>query len=243
MTICCAIHQPRHSVFDLFDNVLLLAKRGKLIYNGPVNDVVTYFNSIGFKSPLEGENIADWAIDICTGTIKAKGGTEISDIEESDQDDEDSMSVGSHGATLVSFVSSKARNVLRRPITEYDKNLPITYQNRPGCISQMITHIRRNITLLQRGWLTLVIDLFTILLVTGGASLLMGPLEVVDNNYFIRYDPDWEFYMLARATLDQFENGLLRKLFFYAWNVSANFRLYSSVIASASAILCALVGK
>ena len=40
-----SIHQPRYSIFKLFDSVTLLS-RGELVYNGPAHGVVPYFTNV-----------------------------------------------------------------------------------------------------------------------------------------------------------------------------------------------------
>ena len=43
--IVMSIHQPRYSIFKLFDSVTLLS-RGELVYSGPARAVVPYFTSV-----------------------------------------------------------------------------------------------------------------------------------------------------------------------------------------------------
>ena len=43
--IIMSIHQPRYSIFKLFDSVTLLS-RGELVYNGPAHGVVPYFTNV-----------------------------------------------------------------------------------------------------------------------------------------------------------------------------------------------------
>ena len=79
-TVVTVIHQPRYSIFEMFDNVLLLGKGGQVAYQGKPNNVVPYFNNLGFSLPF-GENPADWMLDITSGTLKSskKGGEEVAD--------------------------------------------------------------------------------------------------------------------------------------------------------------------
>ena len=49
-TIIFSIHQPRYSIFKLFDYVCLLGD-GHMMYNGPANEALEYFEEIG--KPLE----------------------------------------------------------------------------------------------------------------------------------------------------------------------------------------------
>eukprot|EP00057_Strongylocentrotus_purpuratus_P014913 XP_011669387.1 PREDICTED: protein white [Strongylocentrotus purpuratus] len=48
--IICTIHQPSTEVFNLFDQLLILAD-GTISYNGPRAESVSYFSSIGYDCP------------------------------------------------------------------------------------------------------------------------------------------------------------------------------------------------
>ena len=45
-TIIFSIHQPRYSIYKLFDNLFLLDE-GKLLYQGQASEALSYFSSIG----------------------------------------------------------------------------------------------------------------------------------------------------------------------------------------------------
>ena len=64
-TIIFSIHQPRYSIFKLFDNLFLIGA-GRCIYHGPVGDVLPFFSSIGLTCE-EHDNPADFILDICQG--------------------------------------------------------------------------------------------------------------------------------------------------------------------------------
>jgi ABC-type multidrug transport system ATPase subunit len=61
-TIVCTIHQPRSSIFALFDKILLLSE-GRAVYFGDAQDALPYFRSLQFPSP-EGFNPADFFLDL-----------------------------------------------------------------------------------------------------------------------------------------------------------------------------------
>ncbi|TPX72103.1 hypothetical protein SpCBS45565_g00485 [Spizellomyces sp. 'palustris'] len=61
-TVVCAIHQPRSSIFAMFDDILLLAS-GRCVYAGSSEDMMTYFETMGLKCPVH-NNPADWALDV-----------------------------------------------------------------------------------------------------------------------------------------------------------------------------------
>ncbi|CAK7895408.1 hypothetical protein CAAN1_10S00738 [[Candida] anglica] len=62
-TIITTIHQPSEEIFLQFSNVLLLARGGRVAYNGASTAVMDYFSSIGFFCPKE-TNIADYFLDL-----------------------------------------------------------------------------------------------------------------------------------------------------------------------------------
>ncbi|NWX72087.1 ABCG2 protein, partial [Alca torda] len=68
-TIIFSIHQPRYSIFRLFDNLTLLAA-GRVLYHGPAQDSIEYFQSIGYQcEPYN--NPADFFLDIINGDSTA----------------------------------------------------------------------------------------------------------------------------------------------------------------------------
>ncbi|NXH19165.1 ABCG2 protein, partial [Bucco capensis] len=68
-TIIFSIHQPRYSIFKLFDSLTLLAL-GKVLYHGPAKQALEYFSSIGYEcEPFN--NPADFFLDIINGDSSA----------------------------------------------------------------------------------------------------------------------------------------------------------------------------
>lgn len=45
------VHQPRYSLFTLFDEVLLLGLGGETVYLGASEGALPYFRNLGFKVP------------------------------------------------------------------------------------------------------------------------------------------------------------------------------------------------
>lgn len=60
--VISVLHQPRSSIFELFDNLLLLSL-GKTMYFGDAALVLEYFNRIGYQCP-EHHNPGDFLLDI-----------------------------------------------------------------------------------------------------------------------------------------------------------------------------------
>eukprot|EP00930_Biecheleria_cincta_P027070 TRINITY_DN1901_c1_g1_i1.p1 TRINITY_DN1901_c1_g1~~TRINITY_DN1901_c1_g1_i1.p1 ORF type:complete len:1123 (+),score=151.60 TRINITY_DN1901_c1_g1_i1:451-3369(+) len=68
MTVVMSIHQPRYSLFELFDEVLLLGLGGRTVFLGPSDGALPYFEGLGFELP-KNENPADWFMDVIAGKI------------------------------------------------------------------------------------------------------------------------------------------------------------------------------
>uniref|UniRef100_A0A670Z3K7 ABC-type xenobiotic transporter n=1 Tax=Pseudonaja textilis TaxID=8673 RepID=A0A670Z3K7_PSETE len=79
-TIIFSIHQPRYSIFKLFDSLTLLAA-GRLLYHGPADNALPYFKSLGFVcEPYN--NPADFFLDIINGDSSAVATNTDLDTEE-----------------------------------------------------------------------------------------------------------------------------------------------------------------
>ncbi|CAG5928594.1 unnamed protein product [Menidia menidia] len=84
-TIIMSIHQPRYSIYRLFDTLTLLVG-GKMVYHGPAPKALDYFASIGY--PCEPHNNpADFFLDVINGdytatTMARVPGSQALDCEE-----------------------------------------------------------------------------------------------------------------------------------------------------------------
>ncbi|XP_071128832.1 broad substrate specificity ATP-binding cassette transporter ABCG2-like isoform X1 [Mytilus edulis] len=83
-TVVFSIHQPRYSIFKLFDSLMLLSM-GECVYHGPASESLEYFKSIGYVIE-EHNNPPDFFLDVINGEANhsEKDINEISvkDIEE-----------------------------------------------------------------------------------------------------------------------------------------------------------------
>nr|XP_022308826.1 protein white-like isoform X1 [Crassostrea virginica] len=50
-TIMCTVHQPSSEVFELFDEIILMAE-GKVAFSGPVTQALDFFKSVGHPCPI-----------------------------------------------------------------------------------------------------------------------------------------------------------------------------------------------
>ncbi|CAH0480450.1 unnamed protein product [Peronospora belbahrii] len=63
-TVVIALLQPSPEVFELFDDVIIL-NEGEVMYHGPRDQVLDYFESLGFKCFTE-RDVADYLLDLGT---------------------------------------------------------------------------------------------------------------------------------------------------------------------------------
>ncbi|XP_070831263.1 broad substrate specificity ATP-binding cassette transporter ABCG2d [Chaetodon trifascialis] len=74
-TIILSIHQPRYSIYRLFDTLTLLVN-GKMVYHGPAPNALDYFANIGY--PCEPHNNpADFFLDVINGDFTATTMTKV----------------------------------------------------------------------------------------------------------------------------------------------------------------------
>ncbi|XP_033016507.1 broad substrate specificity ATP-binding cassette transporter ABCG2 isoform X1 [Lacerta agilis] len=78
-TIIFSIHQPRYSIFRLFDKLTLLAA-GRMLYHGPAQNAMEFFKSSGYEcEPYN--NPADFFLDVINGDSTAVASNKIGEIE------------------------------------------------------------------------------------------------------------------------------------------------------------------
>nr|AIU41653.1 ABC transporter family protein [Hevea brasiliensis] len=68
VNICMVVHQPSYTLFKMFDDLVLLAKGGLIVYHGPAKKVEEYFAGLGINVP-ERVNPPDHYIDILEGIV------------------------------------------------------------------------------------------------------------------------------------------------------------------------------
>lgn len=61
--VICAIHQPRSSIWGIFDDIMLLTPDGRTAYHGSRAAAAGYFQNIGYSFP-EATNPAEFLIDL-----------------------------------------------------------------------------------------------------------------------------------------------------------------------------------
>ncbi|KAM0877156.1 hypothetical protein ACQ4PT_035663 [Festuca glaucescens] len=73
VNICAVVHQPSYTLYNMFDDLILLAKGGLIVYNGPVKTIEDFFITLGIHVP-DRVNPPDHYIDILEGIVKPESG-------------------------------------------------------------------------------------------------------------------------------------------------------------------------
>ncbi|XP_056588352.1 broad substrate specificity ATP-binding cassette transporter ABCG2 [Triplophysa dalaica] len=103
-TIILSIHQPRYSIYRLFDSLTLLVN-GNLVYHGAAQNALEYFSDIGYTCEPH-NNPADFFLDVINGDSSAVTLNKLNDSEELDQEQ----------------VTSSLKGIEERLVEEYKKS-------------------------------------------------------------------------------------------------------------------------
>ncbi|VFQ96993.1 unnamed protein product [Cuscuta campestris] len=79
VNICMVVHQPSYTLYKMFDDLILLAKGGLIVYQGSVKKVEEYFKGLGITVP-DRVNPPDHFIDILEGIEKPPEGLTIEQL-------------------------------------------------------------------------------------------------------------------------------------------------------------------
>lgn len=68
-TVVCSIHQPRYSIYKMFDRLILLSN-GHMVYQGPACRTLDYFAELGYVCEAH-DNPADFYLDVLNGAYES----------------------------------------------------------------------------------------------------------------------------------------------------------------------------
>ncbi|GFO21177.1 ATP-binding cassette sub-family g member 2 [Plakobranchus ocellatus] len=112
-TIIFSIHQPRFSIYRLFDNLLLLSQ-GVTVYHGPAREALDFFQT------QEHNNPPDFFLDVINGDLRA-----LSDDQAVD-DDLESEPVSQHDKLVDGYRKSRWNQMLQSEVngifSEFESN-------------------------------------------------------------------------------------------------------------------------
>jgi hypothetical protein len=68
MAVVATIHQPSATIFNLFNNVIVMSNEGNCIYQGPPEQLVSTLSLVGLEMP-NFYNPADYVIEVASGEL------------------------------------------------------------------------------------------------------------------------------------------------------------------------------
>ncbi|XP_071488002.1 broad substrate specificity ATP-binding cassette transporter ABCG2-like [Diadema antillarum] len=122
-TVILSIHQPRFSIFKLFDTLHLLAK-GETVYHGPSQDSLDYFASIGYECEAH-NNPPDFFLDVLNSAGSADASDDQAELSDGALQAEEGKSVimADVKPTASSFADKFRRSQLHRDLEEKSANI------------------------------------------------------------------------------------------------------------------------
>ncbi|XP_061166082.1 broad substrate specificity ATP-binding cassette transporter ABCG2-like [Saccostrea echinata] len=180
-TIIFSIHQPRYSIYRLFDTLMMLSL-GEVVYHGPTKDSLDFFQSIGYTIQ-EHNNPPDFFLDVISGDFSID--VDTLDPEKTTTDEEDV-----HGMLVQKFresnVNAKVQSEVMAIYDEYQSKLarkelvqlpPVQYNT--SFFTQLLICSGRTIKNIARNPQTSVMQLFVILIF---AAIVGGIYWQIEND-------------------------------------------------------------
>lgn len=136
--IILSIHQPRYSIFSLFNSLTLLS-RGQMIYHGPTQHILPYFETLGFTCG-EHENPADFILDVLTTCEKSASKAVAvamdtgpsTQLITADNDDDDVMIYGKTVNMADSYLQTDMYHLTQQQLQEIQQRLNDNMNNGKG---------------------------------------------------------------------------------------------------------------
>lgn len=248
VTICSVIHQPRKSIFALFDSLVLLSAGGNLVYHGPTLEARLYFQGLGYFMP-EGESVADWLIDISSGRLqpinKNKRTVKNHSLKKStcyanDEENQDNMAKFNR-ARLSRAWDTHMEGL---DVAERQRYSPPSKSRLPrsrvkqSFFSQLFTHVRRNFLVSKRNassrafdTIILAVAVLLICAIDGVLVLTSDAEPKLNNEYEILTTEDPE---ILQANSNEIARGLFR--------LTISNGTLADYANKASIIVCVLLG-
>ncbi|GIL48944.1 hypothetical protein Vafri_5434, partial [Volvox africanus] len=80
VNVIMVVHQPRRSVYKLFNTVVLLDRQGVSVYHGDARKAEAYFRSLGYPPIPSRENVPDRLLDIIAGKCYNQSGISTKEL-------------------------------------------------------------------------------------------------------------------------------------------------------------------
>nr|XP_057923955.1 broad substrate specificity ATP-binding cassette transporter ABCG2-like [Doryrhamphus excisus]XP_057923956.1 broad substrate specificity ATP-binding cassette transporter ABCG2-like [Doryrhamphus excisus] len=130
-TIILSIHQPRYSIYRLFDNLTLLVN-GKQVYHGAAQGALEYFSDIGYTCDPH-NNPADFFLDVINGdassvALSSMDGVDSDSVLKSRQVIEDKLVEEYRSSAFFKQTKTDLERIVRgQPTKSYAPSRTITY--------------------------------------------------------------------------------------------------------------------
>ncbi|KAI8778899.1 ATP-binding cassette sub-family G member 2-like isoform X2 [Biomphalaria glabrata] len=124
-TVIFSIHQPRYSIYRLFDSLMLLSQ-GHTVYHGPSHEALEFFTSQGYVCQ-EHNNPPDFFLDVINGDPTTFGRNAIS-LEKEIESDFENAAQSQHDKLVEGFRNS----IWNKNLQEEAKGIYSTFEARGG---------------------------------------------------------------------------------------------------------------
>ena len=152
--VLVVLHQPRYEIFSSFDNVVLLAEGGKMVYMGDTMKAMPYFEQFGYKKP-EFVNPADFMMDVITGTVKPEDKAKPDLVQKwKEMDTKETWTMKSNQVFNNELMDKQHKN-----------NAKYEPRSKLSLPQQIVMCTKRNVTVLWRQKTTLISDMVMITMI------------------------------------------------------------------------------
>jgi hypothetical protein len=140
-TVIASIHQPRASVFALFDEITLMSE-GRVMYSGETSEMAAYFSKLDYRCPNQ-VSPAEFYVDLIS-----------IDYSTPDQEAESKDRVTKLGDAFYESQMSNGFSAHSREF--YTESLPLTITSQPRGIKGLLNNMKSAVTkfalLYRRAW-------------------------------------------------------------------------------------------
>mmetsp|Transcript_7124 Transcript_7124/g.15227 ORF Transcript_7124/g.15227 Transcript_7124/m.15227 type:complete len:853 (-) Transcript_7124:98-2656(-) len=124
VNVITVLHQPKYSIFESFDRLVLLGVGGKVVFMGSPADAISYFESIGYPCP-DLTNPADFFMDVISGLVECSGGQSSEDLA-------DLWNAKTRAATSSEEVAVPPRNKFQKALSNIGECVAHTFGRDPS---------------------------------------------------------------------------------------------------------------
>ncbi|XP_028396482.1 ATP-binding cassette sub-family G member 2-like isoform X2 [Dendronephthya gigantea] len=228
-TIIFSIHQPRYSIFKLFDNICLLGD-GHMMYNGPAQEALGYFEEIGYQCEPH-NNPPDFFLDVINSAKLETADDEVNDTEKGEitiLDLARKFKDSAQGQAIQKQVTEIFENMKANPNSEAAINTKYAQQNRyaTGWFKQMGIVGQRSVRCLIRNPLTTIVQFFVMAFLGLVVGALYFKIEKDEKGIQNRVGAFFFIIMnMVYANLDSIELLIKEKSIFVHESASGYYRV------------------